>query len=94
MNIKRAKQEIKDAVKAYLLKDAYGIYEIPAIRQRFGSTGNRKDPDYGGDCKGMRYCSGVLHHHPPYQAKCHGASLYSGKGFWRGEKGGHRVYHE
>ena len=34
MNIKRAKQEIKDAVKAYLLKDAYGIYEIPAIRQR------------------------------------------------------------
>nr|CRY95866.1 hypothetical protein [uncultured prokaryote] len=34
MNIKRAKQEIKDAVKAYLLKDDYGAYEIPAIRQR------------------------------------------------------------
>lgn len=34
MNIKRAKQEIKDAVKAYLLKDTYGAYEIPAIRQR------------------------------------------------------------
>ena len=29
MNIKRAKQEIKDAVEAYLLKDEYGTYEIP-----------------------------------------------------------------
>ena len=34
MNIKRAKQEIKDAIEAYLLKDAEGNYEIPAIRQR------------------------------------------------------------
>ena len=34
MDIKRAKQEIKDAVEAYLLKDAFGEYEIPAIRQR------------------------------------------------------------
>lgn len=34
MNIKRAKQEIKDAVEAYLLKDEYGEYEIPVIRQR------------------------------------------------------------
>lgn len=34
MNIKRAKQEIKDSIEAYLLKDEYGEYEIPAIRQR------------------------------------------------------------
>ncbi len=34
MNIKRAKQEIEDAIQAYLLKDEYGSYEIPAIRQR------------------------------------------------------------
>ncbi len=34
MNIKRAKQEIKDVIEAYLLKDEYGNYEIPAIRQR------------------------------------------------------------
>lgn len=34
MNIKRAKQEIKDAVEAYLLKDEEGNYEIPVIRQR------------------------------------------------------------
>lgn len=34
MNIKRAKQEIKDAIEAYLLKDEYGDYVIPVIRQR------------------------------------------------------------
>lgn len=34
MNIKRAKQEIKDTVAAYLLKDAYGEYCIPSVRQR------------------------------------------------------------
>jgi len=34
MNIKRAKQEIKDAIEAYLLKDEYGAYEIPVVRQR------------------------------------------------------------
>ena len=34
MNIKRAKQEIKDSIEAYLKKDAYGEYEIPSIRQR------------------------------------------------------------
>ena len=34
MNIKRAKQEIKDMIEAYLLKDEYGEYVIPQIRQR------------------------------------------------------------
>lgn len=34
MNIKRAKQEIKDTIAAYLLKDEYGEYVIPPIRQR------------------------------------------------------------
>lgn len=34
MNIKRAKQEIKDSIEAYLQKDAYGEYVIPSIRQR------------------------------------------------------------
>ena len=34
MNIKRAKEEIKNTIEAYLLKDRYGAYEIPAIRQR------------------------------------------------------------
>lgn len=34
MNIKRAKEEIKDTIEAYLLKDQWGEYAIPAIRQR------------------------------------------------------------
>ncbi len=34
MNIKQAKEEIKHTVKAYLSKDAHGIYRIPGIRQR------------------------------------------------------------
>lgn len=34
MNIKRAKEEIKDTIKAYLLKDENGEYVIPSIRQR------------------------------------------------------------
>jgi len=34
MNIKRAKQELKNTIQAYLLKDAYGEYVIPTIRQR------------------------------------------------------------
>ena len=34
MDIKRAKQEIKDSIEAYLKKDAYGEYMIPAVRQR------------------------------------------------------------
>lgn len=34
MNIKRAKQELKNTIEAYLLKDEYGDYVIPTIRQR------------------------------------------------------------
>ena len=49
MNIKRAKQEIKDAVQAYLMKDEYGEYQIPAIHQRpillMGPPGSHTIPD-------------------------------------------------
>lgn len=34
MNIKRAKEEIKNTIEAYLFKDSFGEYLIPAIRQR------------------------------------------------------------
>ena len=34
MNIKTAKEEIKNSVKAYLDKDEYGEYKIPQLRQR------------------------------------------------------------
>lgn len=34
MNIKRTKEEMKNTIEAYLAKDGFGSYEIPAIRQR------------------------------------------------------------
>ena len=34
MNIKRAKEEIKNTIEAYLTRDEYGAYAIPVIRQR------------------------------------------------------------
>ncbi len=34
MNIKRAKEEIKNTIEAYLLKNEYGEYEIPVMAQR------------------------------------------------------------
>ena len=34
MNIKEAKEQIKNAMTAYLTKDAYGEYVIPMERQR------------------------------------------------------------
>ncbi len=34
MNIKRAKEEIKDTIESYLLKDEDGDYVIPTVRQR------------------------------------------------------------
>ena len=34
MNIKQAKEESKHTVQAYLSKDAFGEYKIPAVRQR------------------------------------------------------------
>ena len=34
MDIKRAKEEIKHSIQAYLAKDEFGEYKIPAVRQR------------------------------------------------------------
>ena len=34
MNIKEAKEQIKNAVTAYFSKDEFGNYEIPVERQR------------------------------------------------------------
>ena len=80
MNIKRAKEEIKDTIEAYLLKDENGEYVIPAIRQRpvllIGRAGSGKNPDYGADCQRMRFGSGGIYHYPPYKAERSGASIY------------------
>ena len=34
MNIKRAKEELKNTIRAYLAKNSYGEYEIPVKGQR------------------------------------------------------------
>ncbi len=34
MNIKRAKEEIRNTIEAYLLKNEYGEYKIPVMAQR------------------------------------------------------------
>lgn len=34
MNIKQAKEHIRNSVKLYLKKDEYGEYRIPVVRQR------------------------------------------------------------
>ncbi len=34
MNIKRAKEEIQNSIRAYLARDEFGAYRIPSIRQR------------------------------------------------------------
>ena len=34
LNIKRAKEEIRNTIAAYLARDEYGAYAIPAVRQR------------------------------------------------------------
>ena len=34
MNIKQAKEQIRNTLRAYLSRDALGNYRIPAVRQR------------------------------------------------------------
>ena len=47
MNIKRAKQEIKDTIEAYLEKDEFGQYRIPEAGPADGSARSRQDSDHG-----------------------------------------------
>ena len=101
MNIKRAKQEIKDAVEAYLLKDEYGTYEIPVVRQRpillLGAPGIGKTHYtyiyYGADCQECGIGL-VATPSPTHTAERHRTSFYFGNGIWRAEKGGHGIHHE
>lgn len=69
MNIKRAKQEIRDSIEAYLSKDEFGEYRIPAIRQRpillMGPPGIGKTQimeQVAGEC-GVALVSYTITHH-------------------------------
>ncbi len=86
MNIKRAKQEIRDSIEAYLSKDEFGEYRIPAIRQRpillMGPPGIGKTQimeQIAREC-GIALC--FLYHYPPHQAECCGTSFYCKKELW------------
>ena len=75
MNIKQAKNEVKNTVKAYLSKDAHGEYVIPQIRQRpmllIG-------PDYGADCKRVQNRSCGIYHHASHAPVSGRTAVYKG----------------
>ena len=80
MDIKRAKQEIEHAVKAYLAVDDTGTPLIPPIRQRpillMGPPGV-------GKTQIMEHCAGGIHHPPPHPPKRRGPAIYPPPQFWR-----------
>ena len=98
MDIKRAKEEIRHTIEAYLMKNSHGEYMIPSMRQRpvllMGPPGNRKDADHGAGGKRMRDRPCGIHDHASYKAECDRPAVYIGKGVRRGEKTGYGVYHE
>ncbi len=80
MNIKRAKQEIKDTVAAYLAKDEFGAYEIPSIRQRpmllIGPPGIGKTQIMEQVAQECQDRPGGLHHHPSHKTERGGSAFY------------------
>ncbi len=69
MNIKRAKEEIINTVKAYLAKDEFGNYRIPYLRQRpillIGPPGVGKTQimeQVAGECKVALVSYTITHH--------------------------------
>ena len=92
MNIKKAKEEIKYAIQAYLAKDEFGEYRIPAVRQRpvllMGAPGIGKTAVME---QVARECGVALVSYPPV---CHWPALHQQEGIRR--KGIHRngIHHE
>ena len=80
MNIKRAKQEIKHAIEAYLLKDEEGNYEIPSQRQRpiflIGAPGIGKTQIMEQISKECEIGLVALYNYAPYETERYRASVY------------------
>ena len=94
MDIKRAKQEIKDSIEAYLAKDEFGEYLIPAIRQRpillMGAPGIGKTQimeQIARECK-VGLVSYTITHHTRQSA------VYQRENLWSGDFFCHRIYYE
>ena len=79
MNIKEAKQEIKNTVRAYLKKNANGFYEIPVMRQRpvllMGAPGVGKTAIMRQIARRHRLC--FIQHDPSYPSERPGTSPYT-----------------
>ena len=80
MNIKQAKEEIKHTVQAYLSKDAFGEYKIPAVRQRpvllIGPPGIGKTQIMEQIAREVRDRAGSIYDHPPHKAERSRTSVY------------------
>lgn len=81
MNIKQAKNEVKNTVKAYLSKDAHGEYVIPQIRQRpmllIGPPGVGKTQIIA-DCKRVQNRSCGVYHHASHAPVSGRTAVYKG----------------
>ena len=91
MNIKQAKEYIRNTVDLYLKKDSYGEYRIPVVRQRpvflLGAPGVGKTAI-------MEQIAQELFYDPSYPAVGTGAAFHRGKGIRGDEISGIGVYHE
>ena len=81
MNIKRAKEEIKNTAAAYLLKDEDGEYAIPSMRQRpvllIGPPGVGKTQIME---QAARECGIGLVSYPPYPPERGGTAPHRNQG--------------
>ena len=89
MDIQRAKEEIKQTVRAYLACDDTGAPLIPPVRQRpillMGPPGVGKTQIMEQIAAGVRRCAGGLHHHPPHPAKRRRPALHPGSATYGGK---------
>lgn len=97
MDIKRAKQEIKDSIEAYLAKDEFGHYLIPAIRQRpillMGAPGIGKTQimeQIARECKVGLVSYTITHHTREQQWP----AVYQRENLWKRNIFCHRIHHE
>ena len=78
MDIKRAKEEVKNTVKAYLMKDGSGGYIMPAARQRpvllIGAPGIGKTQIMEQIARELRAC--CLYNYASYKTKRSRSSFY------------------
>lgn len=80
MNTERAKEEIKNTVKAYLAKDEDGNPLIPSVHQRpvllIGPPGIGKTAIMDQGSKRMWYITCCIYYDTSYETECDGSAFY------------------